>query len=92
MERQEMIARLQALREQAERNSGASINDLETPFALALSDVCQALGLTDEERELVLGREATARVAALLDIRVWIVDLMPKDALAPTAPAAAIPA
>jgi hypothetical protein len=90
MKRQEMIARLQALREEVEQDGGMGIADLETTFALALSDVCQALGLTEEEEDLVLGPEAAAYVAATLDTRVWMVVLVPENAVATTT--TAIPA
>ena len=90
MERQELIARLQGLREMIEQEGSVGIADLETTFALALSDVCQALGLTEEEEDLVLGPEAAAYVAATLDTWVWAVVLVPENAIATTT--TAIPA
>ena len=83
MERQELIARLQGLREEIERDGRERIAMLETTFALVLSDVCDALGLTGEEHDLVLGREAAAYVADLLGTRVWPVEMEPEEALVP---------
>jgi hypothetical protein len=90
MKRQEMIARLQRLREEMEQDAGMGIADLETTFALALSDVCRALGLSDKEHSLILGPEATASVTATLNTRVWMVVLVPENAVATTT--TAIPA
>lgn len=92
VEHQEMIARLQRLREEVEQDGGMGIADLETTFALALSDVCRALGLSDEEHGLILGPEATASVTATLNTRVWAIVLVPEIALATTTTTAAIPA
>ena len=80
--RQEMIARLKSLREEIEQD-GEGIASLETTFALVLSDVCDALALTGEEHDLVLGREAAAYVADLLGTRVWPVEMEPEEALVP---------
>lgn len=71
MKRQEMIARLRGLREWIEQEGEVRTADLETTFALALSDVCDALGLTDEEHDQVLGREAATCVTEILRTRVW---------------------
>ena len=90
MERQELIARLQSLREEVEQDGEMGIADLETTFALALSDVCRALVLSDEEHSLILGPEATASMTATLNTRVWMMVLVPEIALATTP--AAIPA
>jgi len=77
-----MIARLKSLREEIEQDD-EGIASLETTFALVLSDVCDALGFTGEEHNLVLGREAAAYVAALLGTRVWPVEMEPEEALVP---------
>ena len=90
MKRQELIGRLQALREEVEQGGEMGIADLETTFGLALSDVCRGLGLSDEEHERVLGPEAIASVTATLNTRVWMMILVPENALATST--AAIPA
>ena len=68
-----MIVRLRILREEIEQD-GQGIALLETTFALALSDVCDALGLSGEERDLVLGSVTTAYVNTVLDTRVWTME------------------
>jgi len=83
VERQELIARLQGLREEIERDGGERIAMLETTFALTLSEVCDALGFTGEEHDLVLGPAAAAYVADLLGTRVWPVEMEPEEALVP---------
>jgi hypothetical protein len=69
MQTKEVAARLKSLREEVEQD-GEAIADLETTFALALSDVCNALGLVKEEHDLVLGRRAAAYLAEVLSTRV----------------------
>ncbi len=86
MTHHELVARLTALREGIERDGEIPIAALETPFALALSDVCAALGLSGAEHDEVLGRAATAYVAAFRDSRAW-----PAGVTA-TNPGAALPA
>ena len=54
MDWQEVIIRLKGLRKEIERDGEASIIDLETTFALALWDACEALGLAGEKRDEVL--------------------------------------
>lgn len=65
MDQQAVVARLRSLREEIERDGEVRIAALATTFALALSDVCCALGLTDEKHDEVLGRDAAAYVAEL---------------------------
>jgi hypothetical protein len=74
MDRQEMIARLVSLRRAIERKGEESLGALETTFALALWDVCGALGLTERERDEVMGREAVAYVNQMLNAQVWPVE------------------
>ncbi len=71
MTHHELVAKLKALRDGIEREGDVPIAALETPFALALSDVCAALGLTSAERDEVLGCAAAAYVAELRDSRAW---------------------
>jgi len=94
MKRQAVIARLRSLREEIEQGGEERITDLETTFVLALSDVCDALGLTGEEHDQILGREAAAYVAEILQTRVWPVGMaMEREtATAPLAEAAAVSA
>jgi hypothetical protein len=69
MDRREVVERLAGLRREVEGE--VEIDDLETSFALALWDVCGALGLTEAERTEVLGQRADACVRSFLDTRVW---------------------
>ena len=92
MERQELIARLQGLREEIEQDGRERIAMLETTFALALSDVCDALGLTGEEHDLVLGWETAAYVTAVLNTRVWSVEIEPEETPVPAMLSLAVPA
>ncbi len=90
MTHHELVARLKALREGIEREGDVPIATLETPFALTLSDVCAALGLSGAEHDEVLGCAAAAYVAALRDSRAWpagMTGINPGAAL----PAAALP-
>lgn len=74
MEQQEVVARLKSLREEIEQDGEVGIAALEATFALALSDVCCALGLTEEEHDEVLGQEATAYVVEIRQARFWPVE------------------
>jgi len=74
MEQQEVVARLRSLREEIERDGEVRIAALETTFALALSDVCCALGLAGEEHDEVLGRDAAAYVIEIRQTRFWPVE------------------
>jgi hypothetical protein len=56
MERQEVVAKLKGLREEFEKD-GVSILDVPTTMAMALSDVCVALGLSQAEHDEVVGEE-----------------------------------
>jgi hypothetical protein len=87
MTHHELVARLKALREDIERDGDVPIAALETPFALALSDVCVALGLAGVEHDEVLGCAAAAYLAAVRDSRAWPAGIEPGAAL----PAAALP-
>ena len=64
LDRDTVIARLTALRHEVE-TSDLSQERFTPPFALALSDVCRALGLTRREHDQVLGPEAAAYVARI---------------------------
>ena len=89
--RHEVIVRLKSLREEIEQG-GEKIVSLETTFALALSDVCDALGLTGEERAQVLGPEAAAYVEALLNARAWPMEETLSAPVPVTGTAALVPA
>ena len=58
LDRATVIARLTALRHEVETSN-------LPPFALVLSDVCRALGLTHREHDQVLGPQASAYVARI---------------------------
>lgn len=70
MERQEVVARLKGLREEFEKE-GVNILDVPTTMALALSDVCDALGLSQEEHDEVVGEEVAQAVEEWKSARVW---------------------
>jgi len=94
MEQQELVTRLRSLREGIERDGEVRIAALETTFALALSDVCCALGLTAEEHDEVLGQNAAAYVAEIRQARFWPVerDMKEETATLTLTEAAAVPA
>jgi len=73
MEHQEVIARLKGLRQEIEQEGEVGIAELETTFALALADVCGALGMGRQEYEQVLGQEAASSVEDVCETRVWLV-------------------
>jgi len=61
----DVVRRLQRFRQQMERDMEPEPwTALEAPVVLLLSDVCEALALTEEERATVLG---TAGVTTLID-------------------------
>ena len=94
MEQQEVVARLRSLREEIEQDGEVRIDTLETTFALALSDVCYALGLTEEEHAEVLGQDAVAYVAEIRQARFWPVgrDMEKETATVALTEVAAVPA
>jgi hypothetical protein len=70
MKRKDVTAKLKGLREEFEKD-GASILDVPTTMALALSDVCNALGLSQEEHDLVLGSEVAEAIEEWKSARLW---------------------
>jgi hypothetical protein len=94
VEQQKAVARLRSLREEIERDGEVRTAALETTFALALSDVCCALGFTEEEHDEVLGRDAAAYVAEIRQVRFWPIDREMEEETATVAltGAAAVPA
>ena len=70
MEQKEMIAKLKGLREEFEKD-GISILDVPTTMALALSDVCDALGLSQAEHDEVVGEEVAQAVEEWKSARMW---------------------
>lgn len=70
MKRKDVTARLKGLREEFEKD-GSSILDVPTTMALALSDVCNALGLSQEEHDLVLGSEVAEAIEEWRSARMW---------------------
>ncbi len=66
-----VIARLQRFRENLEHEVWPEPwTVLEAPMALLLSDVCEALGLDEQERASVLGVEGVLALADALEERV----------------------
>ena len=66
-----VIDRLRSLREGVERDMQPEPwTALEAPMVLLLADVCNALGLTEGERAIVLGQEGTQALAENLETRV----------------------
>jgi hypothetical protein len=70
MEQKEMIAKLKGLREEFEKD-GISILDVPTTMALALSDVCDALGLSQAEHDEVVGEEVAQAIEEWKSARMW---------------------
>jgi predicted HTH transcriptional regulator len=65
-----VIDRLRRFREGLERDmQPESWTDLEASMVLLLSDVCDALGLTEDERASVLGQEGTRALDEDLEVR-----------------------
>jgi len=65
-----MIAKLKGLREEFEKD-GISILDVPTTMALALSDVCDALGLNQAEHDEVVGEEVAQAIEEWKSARIW---------------------
>ena len=70
MEQKEMVAKLKGLREEFEKD-GISILDVPTTMALALSDVCDALGLSQAEHDEVVGEKVVQAVEEWKSARMW---------------------
>lgn len=70
LDRATVVARLTALRHEVETSNLAQ-ERFTPPFALILSDVCRALGLTRREHDQVLGPQAAAYVARIHKQRWW---------------------
>jgi hypothetical protein len=67
MERQEIVSRLKGLREELEEDG--VLQDIT--LTLFLSDVCDALGLSPQEREAVLGWDAIRAIDRWKLTQVW---------------------
>jgi len=90
MEQKEVVAKLKGLREEFEKD-GISILDVPTTMAMALSDVCDALGLSQAEHDEVVGEEVAQAVEEWKSARMW----QPAEretATEPTKELAAVPA
>jgi hypothetical protein len=70
VERKEVVAKLKGLREEFEKD-GISILDVPTTMALALSDVCDALGLSQAEHDEVVGEQVGQAVEEWKSARMW---------------------
>ncbi len=70
MERKEVVAKLKGLREEFEKD-GISILDVPTTMAMALSDVCDALGLSQAEHDEVVGEEVAQAIEEWKSARIW---------------------
>ena len=70
MERRTIVLKLRTLREEMEAD-GISTLDVVAPVALILSDVCNALELSQAEHDLVLGSEATEAIEEWGPARLW---------------------
>ena len=70
MERKEVVAKLKDLREEFEKD-GISILDVPTTMAMALSDVCDALGLSQEEHDEIVGEEVAQAIEEWKSARMW---------------------
>ena len=66
-----VIARLRRFREELERDmEPEGWLNLEASMVMLLSDVCEALGLTEGERATVLGAEAVLALSDTLETRI----------------------
>ena len=90
MERHEVIAKLKGLREEFEKD-GISILDVPTTMAMALSDVCVALGLTAEEHNEVVGEAVAQAVEEWETARMWQPVEEKETATLPVSEVAAVP-
>jgi hypothetical protein len=88
MECQEVIAKLKGLREEFEKD-GLDILYTPIPVALVLSDVCEALGLSQAEHGEVLGEEASGAIREWADCRMW--QPVEKETATPPVELAAVP-
>jgi hypothetical protein len=70
MKRQIVVVKLKGLREEFERD-GISILDVPTTMAMALSDVCDVLGLSQAEHDEVVGEEVAQAVEEWKSARMW---------------------
>jgi hypothetical protein len=70
VERKEVVAKLKGLREEFEKD-GISILDVPTTMALALSDVCDALGLSQAEHDEIVGEKVVQAVEEWKSARMW---------------------
>jgi len=70
-ERTRMVLALAALREEwQETVNGGSLLKVETPVGLLFADIVEKLGLTAQERHVVLGGRLINEVDAFREIRV----------------------
>jgi hypothetical protein len=65
IEYKSMTVLLADFRKQLERESGGSINRLDVNGAELLSDLCKFLGLSDKNRQIVLGKDGARHVAMI---------------------------
>ena len=69
--RKSVIARLRRFREGLEREMGPeSWLDLEAPLVVILADLCDALGLDEEERAGILGCDGVLALSHILETRI----------------------
>jgi hypothetical protein len=79
------------LRQEFERD-GISIIEAVAPVALILSDVCNALELSQAEHDLVLGSEAAEAIEEWESARLWLPKEEEETATLPVSEVAAVPA
>lgn len=91
MNRQNLILTLGAFRQKLEREGG-NLMTLEAPAGLFLSDLCNHLGLSGLERNLVLGEKVARAVEEWETARIWQPVEEKGMAAEPVADLAAIPA
>ncbi len=60
-----LTAALKHFRQQVEQSTGTPVQNIEINAALFLDDVCRFIGLSDEKRREVLGRQAAAFVSSM---------------------------
>lgn len=88
MEKRTIVLRLRALRQ--EFGDGKVVIEMVAPVGLIVADVCDALELSEAERNLVLGEELSQAVREWETARMWI-PVERETATSPVAELAAVP-
>jgi hypothetical protein len=69
-----LVSKLRKFRQQCERETGVSANDLELPLAHVLDDLGRALAVPSKSRRKVVGRKSWVRLENVKSSRVVLKD------------------